>query len=107
MKSFCTFNKSGYVMTIKGYRVNVQWGPGTYSDNFLKGFNDCVKESPNYLDRIESDTAEVMIRKNDLEIHLSYCNVDTVSRIIGCIVSMPDDENIEPSVEQIYEAQKK
>lgn len=102
MKSFCTFNNSGYVMMIKGYRVSVQWGAGTYSDNYLK-----EHKSPEYLDRIESNTAEVMIRKDDLEIHLSYCNVDTVSRIIGCIVSMPNEENIKPSVEQIYEAQEK
>lgn len=109
MKSFISFNNSGYVMHINGYRISVQWGPGTYSDNYNK--RDKRYDEHKYLERYESDTAEVMIYGTNMErvcdFHLNYCDGDTVARIIGCMVNMPDGEDISPSIQQIYEASQK
>ena len=54
---FYTNMNKGFAMTINGYRISVQWGPGNYVDSDIRYSN----ENPQEYNIWGCDTAEVLI----------------------------------------------
>lgn len=124
-----TLNK-GYFMNVNGFRISVQYGPGNYVEADIRYSRQPALQGAAMngmgFSVFQSNLAEVLIDTpvgmpdfqtswGDEDIQgqmghndtvFGHCTSECVAKMIGCIASAPEGEDIRAALVQIYQSNR-